>query len=101
MRRATRSASSSRPRGVTSPGLEEVLAGQDPAQLAAGLTQLIGPLQYCDAHRRGYMVVTATASDVRAEWRYVSTIDSRSFTVASDPVLKVRPGAGQRRIEAA
>ena len=87
--------------GVTSPGLEEVLAGQDPAQLAAGLTQLIGPLQYCDAHRRGYMVVTATASDVRAEWRYVSTIDSRSFTVASDPVLKVRPGAGQRRIEAA
>jgi alkaline phosphatase D len=87
--------------GVTSPGLEEVLVGQDPAQLAAGLTQLIGPLQYCDAHRRGYMVVTATASDVRAEWRYVSTIDSRSFTVASDPVLKVRPGAGQRRIEAA
>lgn len=87
--------------GVTSPGLEEVLAGQDPAQLAAGLAQLIGPLQYCDTHRRGYMVLTATAADARAEWRYVNTIDSRSFTVASDPVLKVRPGAGQRRIEAA
>ena len=86
--------------GVTSPGLEEILVGQDPAQLAAGLTQLIGPLQYCDTHRRGYMVVTATSADVRAEWRYVSTIESHGFTVASDPVLRVRPGAGQRRIEA-
>lgn len=86
---------------VSSPGFEEYLAEQDPAVLAASLTQLVGPLRYCDTARRGYMVVTATPAECRAEWIYVSTVKSRSYSVTTDKVLKVLPGAAERRIVAA
>ena len=34
--------------GVTSPGLEAFFTTENPLAVAAGLTQLIGPLQYAD-----------------------------------------------------
>ncbi len=86
---------------VTSPGFEEYLPGENPATLAASLTQLIGPLQYCDTARRGYMVLTATATECRAEWTYVNTVTSRSYTAVTDKALKVLPGAANRKIVAA
>jgi alkaline phosphatase D len=78
---------------VTSPGFEEYLPNENPTALAASLTQLIGPLQYCDTARRGYMVVTATATECRADWVYVNTITSRSYTASTDKSLKVVAGA--------
>eukprot|EP01034_Spumella_vulgaris_P041414 gene41414-51282_t len=87
---------------VTSPGFEEYLPNEKPATLAGALEQLIGPLQYCDTSRRGYMVVTATATECRADWVYVSTITSRSYTASTDKSLKVVAGAaGVGRIVAA
>ncbi len=86
---------------VSSPGFESYLADQDPAVLAGAFTQLIGPLQYCDTARRGYMLLTATAAECKAEWTYVSTVGSRSYTAVTDKALKVLPGAGNRRIVAA
>jgi len=86
---------------VSSPGFESYLADQDPALLAGAFTQLIGPLQYCDTARRGYMLLTATAAACKAEWTYVSTVASRSYTTVTDKALKVLPGAGNRRIVAA
>jgi alkaline phosphatase D len=83
---------------VSSPGFEEYLPAEDPAQLAASLTQLIGPLQYCDTSRRGYMLLTATATECRADWVYVSTIASRSYTATTSKSLRMLPGAGNRRI---
>lgn len=52
---------------VTSPGCEAYLPGENPATLAAALTQLIGPLACGDTARRGYGVLTATATECRAE----------------------------------
>lgn len=78
---------------VTSPGFEEYLPKENPAQLAGALQQLIQPLKYCDTSRRGYMVVTATASECRADWVYVNTITSRQFTASTAASLSVRAGA--------
>ena len=85
---------------VSSPGFETILP-EDPAVLAAGLTQLIGPLQYCDTSRRGYLLVTATAAECVANWVYVDTVASRTYTVDATTQRKVLAGAGGRRVVAA
>ncbi len=85
---------------VSSPGFETLLP-EDPAALAAGLTQLIGPLQYCDTSRRGYLLVTATAAECVANWVYVDTVASRSYTVDASTRRKVLAGTGGRRVVAA
>ncbi len=46
------------------------------------------------------MVLTATASQCRADWVYVDTVTSRRYEAVSDRALQVRPGAGNRRIVA-
>ena len=51
-----------------------------------------------DTARRGFMLVTVTAQACRAEWRYVSTVKSRSYTVATGPALRMLPGAANRRL---
>ncbi|WP_422843855.1 alkaline phosphatase D family protein [Acidovorax sp. M2(2025)] len=87
---------------VTSPGFEEYLPNENPAMLASALQQMIAPLKYCDTARRGYLVLTATASECRADWVYVSTITSRNYTASTDKSLKVVAGAaGAGRIVAA
>ncbi|MCQ9379303.1 alkaline phosphatase [Methyloversatilis sp. XJ19-49] len=83
---------------VTSPGFEEYFPAENPLAVAAGLTQIIGPLQYADTARRGFMLVTVTAQACRAEWRYVSTVKSRSYTVANGPALRMLPGAANRKL---
>ena len=86
--------------GVTSPGFEAYFPNENPTVFAAALTQLIGPLQYCDTARRGYMVVTATPSACTADWVYVNTVSSRTFTTAKGPTWKVLPGATGRKLVA-
>ncbi len=85
---------------VTSPGFEDYLPNENPQQLAAALTQLIGPLVYADTSRRGYMVVTATATECRCDWIFVSTILSREYTATVAQSLRTLPGAAQRRLVA-
>ncbi len=85
---------------VSSPGFETILP-EDPAVLAAGLTQLIGPLQYCDTARRGYLLVTATAAECVANWVHVDTVATRTYTVDATTRRKVLAGAGGRRVIAA
>jgi alkaline phosphatase D len=83
---------------VSSPGLETLLTGEEPSGLAASLTQLIGPLRYCDTSRRGFMLLTATATECRADWVYVNTVSSRTYFAVTDKSLSVLPGVGNRRI---
>ncbi|PZU52101.1 MAG: alkaline phosphatase [Thauera sp.] len=84
--------------GVTSPGFEEYFPSENPLAVAAGLTQIIGPLQYADTARRGFMIVTATQDACRCEWRYVSTVKSHSYVLQQGPALKVLPGAANRKL---
>ena len=85
---------------VTSPGFEEYLPKENPQQLAGALTQLIGPLVYADTSRRGYMTVTATATECRCDWIFVSTILSRDYTATVAQSLRTLPGASGRKLVA-
>lgn len=84
--------------GVTSPGLESFFTTENPLAVAAGLTQLIGPLQYADTARRGFMLVTATHTECAAQWIYVSTVKSMGYVRQDGPTWKTLPGAGNRRL---
>ncbi len=84
---------------VSSPGFETIFPNEPPLAFAAALQQLIGPLVYADTSRRGFMVITATRSALRAQWTYVDTVTSRQYQVVEGPVLQTLPGAAGRRIE--
>lgn len=69
---------------VTSPGMEVYfqMNADTAARLAEGLTLLIDDLQYCNLHQRGYLTVTATASDLQAEWTFIDSVHTREYRVA-------------------
>lgn len=69
--------------GITSPGFEVYLGNPSKETLAAfegALTTLIDDLNYFDASRRGYILTTFTNSNVKAEWIFVDTILSASYS---------------------
>ena len=68
--------------GVSSPGFEGFI-GTDPVAIAGfeqALTVLIDDLNYFDASRRGYLMVTFTNSEVKSELIYVNTILSENYS---------------------
>jgi alkaline phosphatase D len=70
---------------VSSPGFEAIF-GSDP-QTVAGFEQanalLIDDLQYLDASKRGYVMAIFTATEAKAEWRYVNTITTVNTTTTT------------------
>lgn len=83
---------------VTSPGFEEIFPQEDPRAVAGGLEQIIGPLVYAETQHRGYMIVTADAAGAQCEWRYVSTVKSKTYTAVPGKTLKTLPGAANRKL---
>jgi alkaline phosphatase D len=86
--------------GVSSPGLEEYLPDMNPAELAAGVQQLIPTLEYANSHQRGYMLLTVTATEARADWYFVDTVKSRDYAFGLQKSLKTLAGTGNRKIVA-
>lgn len=87
---------------VSSPGLEAFLPNENPDVVAAGLVQLVGPLQYANTENRGHMSLTVTQTEAVATWNFVDTVSSRTYSVLAGKrkSLKVRPDARNQRIEA-
>jgi alkaline phosphatase D len=83
---------------VSSPGFESYFPTVDPTIVAAGMEQLIGPLVYAETASRGFTVVTVTPTETRAEYRYVSTIKSKTYTATTGKVLRTLPGAANRKL---
>ena len=71
---------------------------RDVAAVAAGLSQIIGPLVYADTANRGFMVVTATPHECRCDWHFVSSVKTSSYSTWLGQSLKTLPGAGQRKL---
>lgn len=71
--------------GVTSPGLESYLGlpAEAMPQAEQAITLLVDELQYLNANQRGYMLVTFTPDEARADWRYVSTVKARDYVMDS------------------
>ncbi len=86
---------------ISSPGLEEYLPDITPAELTAGVQQMIPTLKYANTYQRGYMLLTVTATESRAEWFFVDTVKSKTYNFGLQKTLKTLPGAGNRRIVAA
>lgn len=70
---------------VSSPGFEAIF-GNNP-QVLAGIEQaftlLINDLQYLDASRRGYLMVTFSNSNAEADWRFVSSLATKTTSTIS------------------
>lgn len=66
---------------VTSPGLEYYLNIPEEERLAteAGITDLVTDLKYCNLSDRGFMTMTFTPAQAKADWYFVDTITSKTF----------------------
>ncbi|MDO6441487.1 alkaline phosphatase [Marinobacter sp. 2_MG-2023] len=88
---------------VSSPGLEEYLELPESQITGAeqGIGLLVDDLDYLNINQRGYMVVTFTTQEARADWYFVDTIKSRDYALDTTRSASrlVRPGAGNRRVE--
>lgn len=80
---------------VSSPGFEEFFPNENPLAVAGGLAQIIGPLVWANTQNRGYMLVTATANECRADWKFVSTVKSESYTMLPMQSFRTLPGLRQ------
>ncbi|XQW83590.1 alkaline phosphatase D family protein [Thalassotalea piscium] len=71
--------------GVTSPGMEWYfkLNLSQAQEMAKALSLLINDLEYCDLSQRGYMLVTLTNNEVKADWRYVDNIMSPEYNMVN------------------
>jgi alkaline phosphatase D len=65
---------------VSSPGLEAYLASLGPAQIKAIFEGVVDDLNWMDPSRRGYLMMTFTATEASGEWFFVDTITSRNYT---------------------
>lgn len=83
---------------VSSPGFETFPGFENAPLVAGALQQLIGPLFYAETASRGFLLITATAQECRAEWRFVSTVKSTSYTTFTGAALRTLPGAGSRKV---
>ena len=76
---------------ITSPGFEGIFGTN--AQIIGAFEQanalLVDDLQYFDAARRGYLMASFTASEAKAEWRYVGSITTQdSSTTVGKTVIE-------------
>ncbi|MBC7985496.1 MAG: alkaline phosphatase D family protein [Sphingomonadaceae bacterium] len=78
---------------VTSPGFEGFLPAAAPADVAASLIGASPNLRWADTAGRGYMTVTLTPDEARAEWLFLDTVRERSTRLARRHSLAARHGA--------
>ncbi|HZX26449.1 MAG TPA: alkaline phosphatase D family protein [Telluria sp.] len=83
---------------VSSPGLEACYPELKPVDVAAMYRDMIPALRYAETSRRGYLVLTATAQDVHADYHFVDGTDHPDFSATLGKRLRVLPGPQQRRI---
>lgn len=85
---------------VSSPGLEDYLKLPDSQVPGAeqALALLVDGVDYLNINQRGYLMVTFTPQEARADWRFVDTVKATDYTVdeSRGASRKVLPGSGNR-----
>ena len=82
---------------VTSPGAESELPWVRPGELAAAMVSANPQLKWCDTSQRGYLALDLTPQAATGEWRFLTTIRTRSTELAGTRQMTVR--AGERKFE--
>lgn len=78
---------------VTSPGFAEYLPEKEPGLFRDATLALNPALAYLDTDRRGWMCLTITRDDCKAEWHALDTVHSRDYTSTLARTLAVRAGS--------
>lgn len=87
--------------GVTSPGLESFLniAPENVVSTEQGLVGLVEDLRYLNGSDRGFMTVTFTRDSVQANWHFVDTILSETYSELTDRAASAQSAAGSPAIQ--
>lgn len=83
---------------VTSPGYESYFRQVPAADIARAVVEANPELKWADTSGRGYMTVTLTPAEARAEWLFLDTVRERSARVAG--VQRMRSRRGRKVVEA-
>ena len=88
---------------VTSPGFEDFLQLPPVAypQTEAGFELLIDQLQYMNVGDRGYLVVTFTPEETRADWQFINNILSEEYTILNNRAKSLKVSHGTKTISEA
>jgi alkaline phosphatase D len=78
---------------ISSPGLEVLLPLISGPALTEAFPEMVKDLRYAEVTKRGYLVLTLTPSEARADWTEVSTVLSRSYSARLAKSLHALPGA--------
>lgn len=88
---------------VTSPGFESYLQLSETEVPGAeqALSVLIDGLDYTNLNQRGFLLVTFRPDEVEADWRYVSTVKSGTYSVDTERSAQRRslPGDSNRTLQ--
>lgn len=77
---------------VTSPGFERFFPLISSGVLEDAFPKMVPDLRWCETSRRGYMMLTLTSSEARADWVMVDTVLSRDYGAEVAMSLKTRAG---------
>jgi alkaline phosphatase D len=78
---------------ISSPGLEILLPLISGPLLTDAFPKMVKDLRYAETTKRGYLVLTLTPAEARADWIEVSTVLSRTYTARVAMSLHALPGA--------
>jgi alkaline phosphatase D len=82
---------------ISSPGLETCY-DMAPVDIAAMYRTTIPGLRYAETSRRGYIVITATRTELTCDYHFVDRADSRSYTASLGKTLRTLPGPAGRTV---
>ncbi|HEY8359310.1 MAG TPA: alkaline phosphatase D family protein [Ramlibacter sp.] len=77
---------------VSSPGFERFFPLISSAVLEDAFPKMVPDLRYAETSHRGYMLLTLTPAEARADWVQVSTVLSRNYSAEVAMSLKTRAG---------
>ncbi len=84
---------------VTSAGLELEYPGIGRQFLADSFIQMVPDLRYAQTSDRGYLLVTLSPAQARADYVFVGSVFANDLKSSIDRSLATRPGAAGRKIE--
>ena len=84
---------------VTSAGLELEYPRITRQYLADSFVQMVPELRYAQTSDRGYLLITLTPAQARADWIFVGSVFANELKSSVGRSLMTRPGAQGRRLE--
>ncbi|MES2129845.1 MAG: alkaline phosphatase D family protein [Pseudomonadota bacterium] len=84
---------------VSSPGLECRYPDTPAPEVARMYQQAVPSVFYAQTSKRGYLLLTATDTEVRADWRFVSTVEDRNYQAVFGRSLRTFAGPGRQGLQ--